>query len=748
MNVTAADAIAIIILLTILIAVGVYLLHWLYRHSSKDQAFVRTGAGGEKVVMGGGALVIPIIHDITLVNMNAIQIEIKRAGETSLITKNKMRIDAMAEFSVRVIPTKENVSLAARTFGGQTGSPERVKEVVQSRFVDAMASTAAIMTMDDIHQNRKGYIQSVAEQVTASLASNGLELENASLVSLNQSDISVFNPANAFDAEGLTQLTHEIEERRKLRNRIENESRIDIKLKDYETEQRAIEIDRNLEFARIDQQRDIESRRAAQLASIEDEKSSSAISISQAKIKAEQEAELVRIAKEKLVSAERINSETEIRLLSIDRNKDNEERSIIASKLIETSRIKSKHDIDAERIEKEREIREYEIKSREAISISEANAMAKVDKTKLESEQIVELSRIEVEKTIETLAVEKDRHIRVTAEKADAEKEKAAILKRYDVDIERLKKDEEIVHYEIAKNQNIKLAETTAFRKIEDANIATHREVDELRIAARKFVEKFEIERNKEVEIIDKERLIAVINKSIEEAYAKTEAAEAQRKLASVEEQVNTAREVEVANRVKSVEKLDAESKAERERIRVTVAAAAAKDAAEQRALAEIAEAKAAAVRYEKEAEGALAINAAENTRNDASRRSAIYENLVKNLPEIIRETVKPMENIESIKILQVDGVPGINSPSERSGGAGGLIEGGGNDGNMTDRVVNSAMKYRTQVAFVDGLMKDLGLPINQLGTAGGMSFRNFAEPEKPVDGVPPTPRKKSKDDD
>jgi uncharacterized membrane protein YqiK len=52
---TGADAIAIIILLTILVAVGVYLLHWLYRHSSKDEAFVRTGLGGEKVVMGGGA---------------------------------------------------------------------------------------------------------------------------------------------------------------------------------------------------------------------------------------------------------------------------------------------------------------------------------------------------------------------------------------------------------------------------------------------------------------------------------------------------------------------------------------------------------------------------------------------------------------------------------------------------------------------------------------------------------------------
>ena len=747
MNFTAADAIAIIILLTILIAVGVYLLHWLYRHSSKDQAFVRTGSGGEKVVMGGGALVIPIIHDITLVNMNALPIEIKRAGETSLITRNKMRVDAVAEFSVRVMPTKENVSLAARTFGDRTGSPDRVKDVIQSRFVDAMAAVAAQMTMDEIHQNRKGYMQSVSELVTASLASNGLELENASLVSLNQSDISVFNPDNAFDAEGLTQLTQEIEERRKLRNRIENESRIDIKLKDYEAEQRAIEIDRDLEFARIDQLRDIEARRAAQLAAIEIAKSSSAISISQAKIKAEQEAERNRIAKDKLISSERINSDTEIRLLAIDRNKDSEERTIASNRHIETQRIVSKRDVDAERIEKDREIKEFEIKSREAVSVSEVQALALVDKTRIESGRTVEASRIEVERAIETLAVEKDRHVRVVNEVANAEKEKAAIMKRYNVDLERLKKDEEIVHLEIAKNQNIKLAETSAFRKIEDATISTRREVDELRIAAQKFVEKFEIERNKEVEIIDKERLIAVINKSIEEAYAKTEAAEAAKKLAEVEEQVVSAREIEAATRNKSVEKLDAESKAERERIRVTIAATAAKEATEQRALAEIAEAKASAVRYEKDAEGAKALNAAENTRSDASRRSAIYENLVKNLPEIIRETVKPMENIESIKILQVDGVPGINSPSERGGG-GGVVEGGSNDGNMTDRVVNSAMKYRTQVAFVDGLMKDLGLPISSLGSAGGMSFRNFAEPEKPVDGKPPAPRKKSKDDD
>jgi uncharacterized membrane protein YqiK len=161
--------------------------------------------------------------------------------------------------------------------------------------------------------------------------------------------------------------------------------------------------------------------------------------------------------------------------------------------------------------------------------------------------------------------------------------------------------------------------------------------------------------------------------------------------------------------------------------------ARAEREATEMHALAQIAEANAAEVRYAKDAEGQRLLNESENMRSEASRRSSIYENLVRNLPNIIRETVKPMENIESIKILQVEGLPGLNSPSELVPGGGAGPEGG----NMTDRVVNSAMKYRTQVAFVDGLMKDLGLPIENLGSAGGMSFRNFQTAEKP-----------SKDDD
>lgn len=725
---SGADVLAIVILLVILIAIGVYLLHWLYRHSSKDQSFVRTGLGGERVVMGGGALIVPIVHDITRVNMNAIPVEIRRTGEQSLITKNKMRVDIVAEFFVRVIPTEQGVSTAARTLGERTQNATELKEIVQGRFMDAMSAVAATMTMEEIHTNRGKFIEAVAELASTRLGSNGLELENASLTSLNQSDISVFNPANAFDAEGLTQLTEQIEERRKLRNRIENEARIDIKLKDYETEQRAIEIDRDLEYARIDQMRAIETRKAAQQAEIEEERSNSAISIHNAKVRAEQEAERIRIAKDRLVEEERIRSANEIKSLEIERQRETELTEINSRRALESQRILTRQEVEAERIENDRKIKEAEIRSRHDITIMETNTGAEIDQTRLEREREVESWRIETAKTIELLSVEKEKDIRISNERADAEQERAKISRRYDVDMERLKKDEEIVQYEIAKNQKVKLAETSAFRKIEDATITANREIDELRIAARKYVDRFEIEQQMELEIVDKERLIAVINKSIEEAYARTEAAEALKAQAAVEEQVTSAKEEEIANRLKRIELIQSSAKTEREAQRVISAAKADKEAVEFKAQAEIAEAKAAEVRYAKDAEGQRLLNESENMRSDASRRSAIYENLVRNLPSIIRETVKPMENIESIKILQVDGLPGINSPSE-------MISGGGGEGsgNMTDRVVNSAMKYRTQVAFVDGLMKDLGLPLENIGSAGGMSFRNFQDqPPKP----------------
>ena len=50
---------------------------------------------------------LPIVHDVTEVSMNTLRIEVRRAGEKSLITRNRMRVEVIVEFFVRVIPTAE-----------------------------------------------------------------------------------------------------------------------------------------------------------------------------------------------------------------------------------------------------------------------------------------------------------------------------------------------------------------------------------------------------------------------------------------------------------------------------------------------------------------------------------------------------------------------------------------------------------------------------------------------------------------
>ena len=82
----------------------------LYRRSSKEVSFVRTGFGGQKVIMNGGALVFPILHETIPVNMNTLRLEVRRHAEQALITRDRMRVDVQAEFYVRVQPTVDSIA--------------------------------------------------------------------------------------------------------------------------------------------------------------------------------------------------------------------------------------------------------------------------------------------------------------------------------------------------------------------------------------------------------------------------------------------------------------------------------------------------------------------------------------------------------------------------------------------------------------------------------------------------------------
>ena len=313
-----------LIVVAIVVAIAVWLLHWLYLRSSKERAFVRTGLGGQKVVLDGGAFVLPIVHDVVPVNMNTLRIEVSRGRDKALITKDRMRVDVIAEFYVRVAANADSVAVAAQTLGLRTMEPDQLKELVEGKFVDALRTAAAEMTMEELHEKRGAYVKRVREAVAEDLTNNGLELEAASLTQLDQTGMEFFNPSNAFDAEGLTRLTEQIEHRKKQRNDVEQDTLIAIRNKNLEAEKLSLEIDRESEHARLSQQREVEMARSRQRSEVAVERAQREQLAESAQIAAKQSIDAARIRSEQTIEEGRIGKERAIQSAELERRMSQE----------------------------------------------------------------------------------------------------------------------------------------------------------------------------------------------------------------------------------------------------------------------------------------------------------------------------------------------------------------------------------------------------------------------------------------
>lgn len=271
-----------VIVLVAIVVIGL-ILSRLYRRSSKEVSFVRTGFGGQRVIMNGGALVLPVLHEIIQVNMNTLRLEVRRTNEQALITRDRMRVDVQAEFYVRVQPTVESIANAAQTLGRRTMEPASLKELVEGKFVDSLRAVAASMAMEELHEQRVEFVQKVQAAVSEDILKNGLELEAVSLTGLDQTNKEFFNADNVFDAEGLTKMTEAIEDRRRLRNEIEQNTQVAIARKNLEAQTETYKIHRDTEYARLDNEREIAVRTDQQNAEIESQRAQRATEAEEAR---------------------------------------------------------------------------------------------------------------------------------------------------------------------------------------------------------------------------------------------------------------------------------------------------------------------------------------------------------------------------------------------------------------------------------------------------------------------------------
>jgi len=447
--------------------------------------------------MNGGALLFPVLPERIPVNMNTLRLEVRRAEGEALITRDRMRVDVRAEFYVRVQPTSESIANAAQTLGQRTMRPADLKELVEGKFVDALRAVAAEMAMEELHEQRVNFVQKVQLAVSEDILKNGLELESVSLTGLDQTAKEFFNPDNAFDAEGLTRLTQAIEARRKLRNDIQQQTEVEIQRKNLEAETQKLLIQRDVEYARLEQQREIEIRRAEQTALIAREKAEREREAQEVQILANQKVRETGIVSDRAVAERDILKEQAIEAARVEKSKQialaEQERDIAVA---EKSRAKSEADAAADAARaiavRAAEVvitaRETEVAEREkAIQLIEARKAA--EQTAIGIKVAAETEKLAAADSAEAIKIESEAQAarqRINAQgAAEAEKLRAEAMRLvYDAEAEGKRKVNEAANVLSADQiaMQIKQALIAALPAIIEQSVKPMERIDGIKI--------------------------------------------------------------------------------------------------------------------------------------------------------------------------------------------------------------------------------------------------------------------------
>jgi uncharacterized membrane protein YqiK len=518
------------------------------------------------------------------------------------------------------------------------------------------------------------------------------ELESVAIVDLDQTSLEFFDPSNSFDAEGLTLLTETIESRRLMRNEIEQRTQVDIRSQNLDAQKKVFDIDRESEYARLEQEREIEFRRATQRTELTKERALRDQESEQAQLASREQIEKSRLSQERSITEARISNEEETQRREIARRRSLDEAELKSRQQTEHEQIALELDLEKARIERDREQKELGVKQRRSLELAE-----------LERQIVLAAKGVEVNK-----AEGERRRSEIVS---NQEIESSRISQERMLDQVRLERERTLESLQIAKRQAFEEAEIASGEEIERSRISTERGLGEARLLKDRDLRQMAVEGERIIETAEIQKSIDLAKKSAERSVAIVTAETARAKAVQAEEQAFTAREREIAERRKLTELINTQRETERDALRLTSKADAEKNAAtafaaahtiaaQAEADADKIKSKAAAERYAVDAAGQKQIADAENTLSDGSRQSRFRNKLLDKIEGIVRESVRPMEKIDGIKILHVDGL---------GGGAGGKR-------NVTDEVIDSALRYRVQAPMIDSLMKEIGIEGGSMG--------------------------------
>ncbi len=472
-----------------LLGAGLFLLggilwlirHWLLRPSA-NLAYVITGLMGRRVAIDGSRLYIPFLHEKVPVSLETMKLEVERKGPDALITRDNLRVDVKAEFYIKVLPDAESVLNAARSLGDKSVNAQSVSTLVFEKLVSALRSVAATKDLVEIHAQRDAFASSVQQLVRSDLEQNGLTLESVTISRLDQTSQELLSDNNIFDAQGKRKITEITQAALVERNRLEQEARREITLKNVQTQKEILELERQRAEAEAAQQAEVakvqaEKKREAETYAIEQQRL-----VQQAQIEQEQAVRSAALERDRQL----LLKEQEVQKTDIERAKAVElaerEKEIAVA---EAERQRAEAEKAALEAQAERERANQQIITVQQLAAAEREAQAKLiaAKQQIEQERIKRETEVQVQAFAEVKKAE--------AQKMAAELEAQAILTRAEAEA---KAREQVAKGETA----LKMVDVNIAREqveVERARVEVERQALEYRQTYSEAALKFELEK-------------------------------------------------------------------------------------------------------------------------------------------------------------------------------------------------------------------------------------------------------------
>lgn len=421
----------------LVICVGLlWIFKKLYIKTRADRSFVRTGRGF-KIIKDGGAIVIPFLHEIVWVSLQTFEIQIDRRNKEALLTADKLRVDILAEFYVKVKPDDDAIAAASRSFGEQMNA-EGIRRIVEKKLISALRTVAAQKTLEELNSDRAAFMEEVTKICAQELTHNGLTLESAAISALDQTSSEYLDANNVFDAQGLRTIAEITEANKTMTNKLQRKGEEERKMQDVATRKQMLLLEQDKASAEADQaaevkkvqalrerearEKQIEAARAVELAEIEKAKN-----IEVEKKAQEQAIEVAAQAKERAVEvatrekqaaialAEKERAEKQAQQAEAEKLRQERVEAIKTVSVVEdANRKKQQQIIDAEAEAQRRYIAEekaadasaYKIERDATARKAAADADAEATRKKAEADRDAEIARAKAREANEMIPVQ------------------------------------------------------------------------------------------------------------------------------------------------------------------------------------------------------------------------------------------------------------------------------------------------------------------------------------------------------